>query len=210
MSSIPTQKVDRRVTRTRRGLQEALFALILEQGYDSITIEEITDRADLGRTTFYLHYRDKEDLLMQAVQDVVDDLVSQLSQYPVDSLKLRSETELADLLTPVIALAFDHVAQNADLYRVLLRGDGTHLALQQLRQILQEAIASLIQHFTQRENLVLKPKVPMEVFLNSLAGAWMGLLAWWLEEDMPYTSEQMAVMYQQKYLNTYVKTKLNN
>lgn len=202
MSTIPTQKTDRRVSRTRRGLQEALFALILEKGYDSVTIEEITNRADLGRTTFYLHYRDKEDLLMQAVRDVVDDLVSQLAQYPMDSLKLRSETELADLLVPVVTLAFEHVAQNADLYRVLLRGDGTHLVLQRLREILREAIASLIQHFTTREHLVLKPKVPIDVFLNSLAGAWMGLLAWWLEEDMPYTSEQMAVMYQRMFMRS--------
>ena len=57
-----SNKPDRRVNRTRRLLREALLALIMEEGYDAVTIEEITDRADLGRTTFYLHYRDKEDL----------------------------------------------------------------------------------------------------------------------------------------------------
>ncbi len=200
MSNFPAQKIDRRVSRTRRKLQQALLALILENGYDSVTVEEIASRADVGRTTFYLHYRDKEDLLLQTVSDVVDDLVDQLAHYPVDDLKHRSDAELGELLVPVISLAFQHVAKNADLYRVLLRGEGTYDALQRLRRNLSDAIESLIHHFTARENLVLDPQVPLEVFLNSLAGAWIGLLAWWLEEDMPYTSDQMAVMYQRMFM----------
>ena len=54
-------KMDRRVERTRESLQKALIELIAEQGYDSITIQEIVDRADLGRTTFYLHYNSKDE-----------------------------------------------------------------------------------------------------------------------------------------------------
>ena len=56
------KKVDRRVRRTRRLLRDACIALILEKGYETITVEEITERADVGRTTFYMHYRDKEDV----------------------------------------------------------------------------------------------------------------------------------------------------
>ena len=202
MSSLPTQRIDRRVSRTRRKLQQALFTLILEKGYDSVTVEEITSRGDVGRTTFYLHYRDKEDLLLQTVSDVVDDLVDQLARYPIEDLKHRSDAELGELLVPVISLAFQHVAKNADLYRVLLRGEGTYDALQRLRRSLSDAIESLIVHFTARENLVLNPQVPLEVFLNSLAGAWIGLLAWWLEENMPYTTDQMAIMFQRMFMRS--------
>ena len=77
------KKTDRRVLRTRRALREALLSLILEQGYESVTIEEITDRADVGRTTFYLHYRDKEELLLECINGAVDDLVEEVSSIPV-------------------------------------------------------------------------------------------------------------------------------
>jgi AcrR family transcriptional regulator len=202
MANLRNQKIDRRVSRTRRSLQEAMFALILEKGYDSVTVEEITSRADVGRTTFYLHYRDKEDLLVQTVSDVVDDLIYRLAQYPVENLKHRTDAELGSMLLPVISLAFQHVEQNADLYRILLRGEGSYNSLQRLRQILRDAIESLIQHFTARQDQVLRPLVPLDVFLSSLAGAWIGLLAWWIEEDMPYSSEQMAVMYQRMFMRS--------
>ena len=196
------QKIDRRVSRTRRSLQDALFALILEKGYDSVTVEEITNRADLGRTTFYLHYHDKEDLLMQAVRSLVDGLMERLAQYPLDSLKLRSQIATGELLLPIISLAFQHVEQNADLYRVLLRGEGTYAAVRRVRQILSQAIADLIQHFVTRNKVELNPQVPLDVFLNSLAGAWIGLITWWLEEDLPYPPEQMAIMYQRMFMRS--------
>ncbi len=202
MPSNQNEKIDRRVNRTRRSLQGALLALILEKGYDAVTVEDITRRADLGRTTFYLHYRDKEDLLMQAVQDLIDDLVNELAQTPLDAWKLNGQEDRGEVFVPAIALAFHHVAIHADLYRVLLRGEGTYSALRRLRKILSGAISSLIQHFTAYSRVELKPQVPMEVFVNSLAGAWIGLMTWWLEEGMPYSSEEMAVMYQRMFMRS--------
>ena len=72
------KELDRRTRRTRRSLREALFALILEKGYDAVTIEHITERADLGRTTFYLHYRDKEDLLLEAIDTIAAELIARI------------------------------------------------------------------------------------------------------------------------------------
>ena len=54
-------KTDRRVQRTRELLQKALIALISERRYDAITIQDIVDRANVGRTTFYLHYSSKDE-----------------------------------------------------------------------------------------------------------------------------------------------------
>ena len=65
-ASVTAPRTDRRTNRTRRQLREALLALILEKGYDSITVEDITGRADLGRTTFYLHYRDRKTCCCRA------------------------------------------------------------------------------------------------------------------------------------------------
>ena len=63
--------LDRRIQRTRQLLREALFALIVERGYEAITVQDITERANLGRTTLYLHYRDKEELLKASIKALI-------------------------------------------------------------------------------------------------------------------------------------------
>lgn len=64
---------DRRVRRTRAALRKALVELVLDKGFQAVTVEEITERADIGRATFYAHYRDKEDLLVGIVRDLAQD-----------------------------------------------------------------------------------------------------------------------------------------
>src|SRR6478752_8408264 len=61
---------DRRVARSRRALKEALTDLILERGYEAVTVQDVIDRADVGRSTFYAHYMDKDDLLMAILADL--------------------------------------------------------------------------------------------------------------------------------------------
>ena len=190
------RKLDRRVSRTRRQLREALFTLILEKGYDAVTVEEITARADVGRTTFYLHYHDKEDLLMESIGELVDDLIEQMATHPLTEWKLESGS-VAGAPSPAIVLPFQHVANNTRLYRIVLRGDGTYSVSRRLREIIVQACAEMIRVLLERDKLMeLNPHVPMEVFLNYLAGAWLGLITWWLENEMPYPAEQIAGMFQ--------------
>lgn len=66
-------KSDRRVHRTREVLQKALIELISEHGYDTITIQDIVDRANVGRTTFYLHYTSKDELFMGCHETIVSE-----------------------------------------------------------------------------------------------------------------------------------------
>jgi AcrR family transcriptional regulator len=191
------RKIDRRVSRTRRALRDAFFALILEKGYEAVTVEEITNRADLGRTTFYLHYRDKEDLLMESIGGLVDDLVEQMSQLPLGEWKADTTSGHP---SPALALPFQHVAHNARLYRIILRGEGTYSVTRRLREIIVQASGEMIQVFLQKERLAINPQVPMEVFLYYLAGSWLGLITWWLENEMPYSPEQMALMFQKVFM----------
>src|SRR3990172_4149344 len=67
-------KIDRRKERTQRLLRDAFMELIVEKGYDAVTILDITERANVARPTFYLHYNDKEDLLFKMMTEVYDDL----------------------------------------------------------------------------------------------------------------------------------------
>src|ERR1041385_2364465 len=77
-------KMDRRKVRTRQMLRDALIALILEKGYDTTTVEDITNRANLGRATFYLHYRDKDELLLHTLEATFDELVKNLKPISLE------------------------------------------------------------------------------------------------------------------------------
>ena len=190
------RKVDRRVNRTRRQLREALFNLILEKGYDAVTVEEITVRADVGRTTFYLHYHDKEDLLMESIGELVDDLIEQMARFPMEEWKLEHGSA-GSAPSPAIVLPFQHVASNARLYLIVLRGDGTYSVSRRLREIIVQASAEMARVLLAKDELgALNSQVPMDVFMNYIAGAWLGLITWWLENDMPYPAEQIAGMFQ--------------
>jgi AcrR family transcriptional regulator len=71
MNDVELDRHQRRKQRTRHRLQEAMLALVLEKGVEDITIQEITDRADLGRGTFYFHFDDKDDLLWSIIEDKI-------------------------------------------------------------------------------------------------------------------------------------------
>src|SRR5436189_198695 len=64
------KKLDRRVQRTRQLLQDALLAMVIEKGYDATTVQDIIDRANVGRATFYAHFPDKQTLLTSRLEDL--------------------------------------------------------------------------------------------------------------------------------------------
>lgn len=197
----PSKKIDRRVSRTRRALRSSILDLILERGYESITVEEITARADLGRTTFYLHYHDKEELFLETIGELVDDLVHQISQIPISAWILPEPPSPAiGMSAAPIKLTFQHAADNAGLYRIIMQGEAAYAAKKRLREIINRAVQEFLQVKQEKEHLVINPQVPLEVFGSYLAVSWMGTIAWWLEEDMPYNPEEMAQMFQKMFL----------
>jgi AcrR family transcriptional regulator len=196
MTDLETKRTDRRTNRTRRLLREALLALILERGYDGVTVEEITERADLGRTTFYLHYRDKEELLLESVDSLAEDLTALIARTPIaDWRSTPDETHPRPMQMP-LRLAFQHAAENSDLYRIILRGEGRTKAVERIREI----VIAQVEHFLvvrlPEENVPLHPGVPEDVFANYFAGAFLGVLTWWLENNLPYPPDQMASLFQ--------------
>lgn len=193
---MPEKPIDRRIKRTRRALQAALISLILEKGYDSVTIEEVTERADLGRTTFYLHFRDKEELLMHAIDTICEDFINEhetlLAQ--VDSTKTAQHALQGNLDERILYHIFAHARNNADLYKVMLRGEGGATASQRFSQIIQD---ETIRRLSKLQNLTIK--VPLEIFAVFFSGTLVELVTWWLEKDQPYPIEKMVAFYQQLF-----------
>jgi len=182
-ASKPEKKLDRRAARTRRALREALIALILEKGYDAITVQDITDRADLNRGTLYLHYCDKQDLLLSSSADVFDELAAQLT--PV-----ASEYLTVDIPERNLILLYQHVAANANFYRVMLGDHGVPAFIKRLRQLIAQW--SLTRLEALRALGLPLTTLRSEFTANYLSGALIGVIEWWLENNMPLTPEEMA------------------
>ncbi|MFW5713332.1 MAG: TetR/AcrR family transcriptional regulator [Brevefilum sp.] len=188
---------DRRVRRTRRALQDALIQLILEQSYDSVTIEEITDHADLGRTTFYLHFKDKEELLMHAIDTICEDflekhssLLASIDNPENDFKKLRYHLD-----DRILYQIFVHARDNADLYKVMLRGEGGPRATRRFSNIIRDETVKRLKKLKS-----LEIKVPADIFAIYFSGMLMELVTWWLEEEQPYSIEEMVAFFQQMFI----------
>lgn len=175
---------DRRVSRTRRQLREALTTLILEKGYDAITIEDISEQADLGRTTFYLHYHGKEELLLESVGTTAQELFDQVNAQINAGTDRSFETALSS-----IHQVFHHAAQNSHLYRIIFKGGAASKVQHFILDFISEASRP---YFEQTYVVEDQSIIPIEVLTNYFSAAMLGFLTWWLEAEMPYSPEQAA------------------
>ena len=176
------RKTDRRVQRTRDVLQQALIELLHEGSYDAITIQEIADRANVGRTTFYLHYRSKDALFMQCHEAIV-------SHFQFGPRFPRSQAVLLGPdAPPGLIAAYRHLAESRTLFVRLFGGKDGLLILQRLWDWSAEDIdASLRAAFPDADSAI-----PIDVLAHYLAGAQIALLHWWLEHPHHHTPETLA------------------
>ena len=170
---------DRRVKRTQKALARALIGLTLEKGYEAITIRDITDRAEVGYATFFRHYHDKDALLKDVLDVVLDELMG-LLQAPMSDTK-HAATGM---------LVFRYVQEHSEVVHVLLNSRGSSALV---RRIIEAGTESV---FSQNAPLT-GGLVPPEVAANHLVTSTMSLIQWWLEHQMPYSPEQMGLIYQE-------------
>jgi AcrR family transcriptional regulator len=175
-------KTDRRIQRTRELLQKALIELIGEHGYDAITIQDIVDRANVGRTTFYKHYNSKDDLFMSCHEAV-------LSDFHMSPLHPLSREELLSPEAPsAMKMAYNHLDEaRTRLYPIFQGKDGA-LILRQIRdRSVQEIETNLRAVFAEADSLI-----PLDMLAHYLVGAQLALVQWWLEKRRPHTPDTLT------------------
>jgi AcrR family transcriptional regulator len=178
-------KADRRVQRTRHALHRALMDIILEKRYDKITVQDVIDRADVGRSTFYAHFLDKDDLLVKGVAMFSDHLDAHLETPDHHG---REPDHVLHSLT-----FFRHADMHHDLYRAMRDGGGADVIMEAARRHLSEDIEN---HLTAIFPSGKEIDIPTPVITNFLAGAMLSLLMWWLDQDRPYSPEEIDAMFQ--------------
>jgi AcrR family transcriptional regulator len=174
---------DRRVRRTKRIIGAAFVALILEKGYARVTVQDILDRADVGRSTFYAHYRDKESLLTAAFEDLREELRTDLAALDPGGP--------SNATGPVGAL-FDHAYQRRAVYRALCGRQGGDIVYRHLRHL----VGGLLRDHLRPHLTAAGSDLPVDVVAEFYTSAALGLLTWWVDHDFRHGPVRLAQMYQ--------------
>jgi AcrR family transcriptional regulator len=176
---------DKRVERTQGRLREALATLILQRGYGMISIRDITAQAGVGYATFFRHYPSKDALLLDLLKRSIQDLAT-----------LLPPEEVADPAAEG-AVIFAHAAENDQLYRILLREEGT-------RRLLDDIQATAVEEALRRFAGRYESAIPMEILTNHLVASIIALINWWLQNDQPYPAQRMGEIYGQMIMKPFL------
>ncbi|OJV87046.1 MAG: hypothetical protein BGO39_33320 [Chloroflexi bacterium 54-19] len=169
---------DRRIRRTQNLLAKALIEVTLEKGYDAVTVRDITDRADVGYATFYRHYQDKDALLEDVLDVVLNELISLFFK---DNTLPENMKELSSML-------FVYVKENYEIIRVLLSSRYTSVIG---KRMLEDGTRKLLERNIPKTD----SPVPPEIAAYHLVASTINLIEWWLENDMRLSPEEMGRIY---------------
>ena len=172
-SPSPKSTPDRRIQKTRRALQDALLTLIVERRYDKITVQDILDRANVGRSTFYAHYRDKDDLLLGDFAGAMQHMFAEVRDDATGEVGAGAFSILPFL---------KHAQAHLHLYRALLGTEGIEIVKQGLQEALYAKFQQDIAHHFPAVSLDVTAQ---EMTLHYLTGAALACITWWLDADVP-------------------------
>ena len=177
-------KMDRRIQRTRELLQKALIELIDERGYEAITIQDIVERANIGRTTFYKHYNSKDDLFMSCHEAIVSSFqFERLYAHPLSREELHEREA-----PPRLILAFQHLDETQARLSPIFQGKDGPMILKQIRDRSAKEIEANLRAIMHKTD----DSIPLDILAGYLAGAQLALVLWWLEKRRAHTPKQIV------------------
>ncbi|MCG3041587.1 TetR/AcrR family transcriptional regulator [Streptomyces fenghuangensis] len=182
--TLPADRVDPRVLRTRALLREAALAIAAERDVESMTIADIAERATVNRATVYQHYRDRDALLLDAMEEEVGRLARAAARCPLTHPAQCAPGELAQL--------FRHVETNATLYRRMLGPGGSARFVNRLRELLAEEVAAQLGAAGGDGGNGGATAPLLELRAHYLAGAFVGVFTRWVAMPGRPTAEQAA------------------
>ena len=178
--------IDRRTARTRKALGDALVALILRKGYESITVQDLIDEANVGRSTFYMHYTGKEDLLRTGFEALRAVLASAAAAARSDDARSAP--------LPFSLAMFEHACDNKHVYRALVGGRGGVVAGRQIRIVLSDLV---------RKELAGTGDdgVPEEIRVLFVVDAFLAVLSWSLGRKPALPPARMDAIFRRLMLH---------
>jgi AcrR family transcriptional regulator len=177
-----TEKPDRRVQRTRKLLLETLIALMIEKGYENITVQHIIDHANVGRSTFYAHFMDKQDLL----QSGINQLKAQLLIHQKEAPKNEARSSAPEFRFAFTLAMFHHAEEHYALYRALVGRESGAMVQLLMKQMFTELFQQ--EHDSARQQL---EPIVHDLVIQYAVSSLLSLMTWWLDQRMPISVEDM-------------------
>jgi AcrR family transcriptional regulator len=175
---------DRRIRRTQKLLGEALITESLEKGYKNVTIQDVTDRADIGYRTYFRHYTGLDELLVSVAQNRLDQF------YDILDLPLPGELkeDPVEFFHKIGSTLFQHIEENLDIFRFLLLDDSLRFVLDPVMNQACKKAEILLSRLPQ-EN------IPAGVAANHIISSVFSLMRWWLENNIRHSPEKMGDIF---------------
>src|SRR6185369_1492500 len=180
-------KTDARVRRTRDALGDALIALMQEKPFDTITVQEVLDRAHVSRSTFYTHYSDKDDLLMSDAEEFFEAISMALSAHGDKSVRVFPVSEF-----------FTHLSDVQPFFKALVKSGRYQENMELARGHFARGIERRLSELPRARSIPAK-ELPAIAFTH--AGALLSLLTWWLDRGMREPPEQMDELFHRMVWN---------
>lgn len=190
MNEKTARELDPRARRTQTWLGEALIALSAERGYNNVTIKALTERANVGYATFFRHYHDKDELMLEILEDEVNTLLAMTTpDIPADQMTAKQREQYFMRASRVF---FERADQHRTLYHILLTNPGTYQVVRRVKKIVADHILRIEAHLL---DYVTGGIIPADALAHHVAGSILILIEWWLEQDQVYTAERMSEIY---------------
>ncbi len=186
---------DRRIQKTRALLREALVSLIHEKPYDAIAVTEILERANVGRSTFYTHFRDKDELLASGIHDMLRSVQSELpsSAGPLERIIRFS--------LPI----FEYHRQHRRPGEARMGARGRAIVHEHLRRMLAEMIADDVRKACQRRRKA-AGQIPPDLLVQYVASTFILVLDWWAESRSALPPNEVNALFGDLILPTLAAT----
>jgi AcrR family transcriptional regulator len=180
------KKQDRRVQRTQQSVRRALFELIQEKGFEALSVQDIIDRANVGRATFYTHFQSKDDLLFSGFEDLRASLKER------QRLALGQGRGVDERVLAFSHEMFAHANEHRALFRAMV-GKRSGAAVQRMiYNLLLDLVRDDVKSLASYEETT---SLPTEALVQFVAGSFFGLLMWWLNGKMQLSVEEVNRLF---------------
>ncbi len=177
--------IDRRVARSRKMLHQAFHSLVAKKGYDAVTVEDICETANVGRSTFYAHFTGKDDIMRRGLEHLRQQLLD----------RQKSAASSADKEARCLGFSltmFEHARDHVHRYQALVGSRGGAVALGTIRQILCDCVRGELAAIGDKNS---KDGMPREFVILYVVGAYMAVLTWWLDGGAKLPPAKIDAMF---------------
>ena len=175
--------MDRRQQKTRSAIFSAFSALLAEKSYNKITVQDIIDTANVGRTTFYAHFETKDDLLRELCEELFDHIIGSA----MDCTHTHGLYSDGSAPESVFCHLLQHLRENDSNILGLLSCESSEIFLRYFRNSLNDLVCS---RYMERRG-TMKVQIPQDFLINHISGSFVEMVLWWIKGRMKQTPEEL-------------------